>query len=154
MLEFLRNLFLKRQPPRTYTDRLHGPGTFVVEVVIPSQCVHNMDLIWQASSHEWEHHKSMEADYWERTSDVHLVSDTDNPQDRCAVRVELAGRNVGHLSRGDALRLHRRLTQLGYDQLHSACKAAISGRTGYWTIHLDFVKELIYQPTQEQESAQ
>lgn len=152
MLEFLRNLFSKREPPKTYTERLQGPEAFDHEVVIPPDGVHNLDLIWQASSHKWEHHKSVEADYWERTTHVQLVSEPDNPHEACAIRVELASRNVGHLGSGDALRLHRQLTQLGYDQLSSQCKAAISGRQGYWTIKLDFVKELVHQPPQEQQA--
>lgn len=55
-----------------------------------------------------------------------LIPDDDNPYDKNAVRVEISGMQVGHLSREDAKR-YRALEKKGYGMVPAECAAAITG---------------------------
>lgn len=54
-----------------------------------------------------------------------LVLDPDNPHDKFAVRVEVNGQLVGHLPRGTAKRLGKRLRSLKAEGKHATCMAFI-----------------------------
>lgn len=132
-LKFLRQLFSKPEPPQTLTRRLSGPGTFAIEATELS--LKYLDAFWKANSNEWQR-KSGESDFYERQTDATLVSDTENRFPH-AISVEIGGRVVGHLRHPDALRLHRRLKDLGYEKIRAKCDANLVGRTGHWEVSLD-----------------
>lgn len=132
-----------------FSDRLHGPGTFRVEVLAKSLDAHNLDLIWEATSNQWEHRESPEGDFWERVTDAQMISEEGHSHDRHEIAVNIAGRKIGILSLADALKFHRRLHQLRYDRIDSLCKAMITGRQGWWEVKLDIVDKLVDQPKQE-----
>jgi hypothetical protein len=132
-LRFLRQLFHKPELPQTLTRRLLGPGSFEIEVTELS--IKYLDAFWKATSNEW-HRKDGERDFYERRTDATLVSDLENRMPH-AIRVEIGGKVVGHLQHPDALRLHRRLKDLGYERVRSRCDANIVGRTGHWEVSLD-----------------
>jgi hypothetical protein len=54
-----------------------------------------------------------------------LVLEPDNPHDKFAVRVEIDGRLVGHLSRGTARRLGKRLRGLKSEGKQAICMAYV-----------------------------
>jgi hypothetical protein len=54
-----------------------------------------------------------------------LVLEPDNPEDKYAVRVEVDGRLVGHLPRGTAKRLGKRLRALAAEGKPAICMAYI-----------------------------
>lgn len=56
-----------------------------------------------------------------------LVPEDDNPHDDKAVRVDIEGRAVGHLSREDARRFRRRLVSKKIKGQVTACKAIVTG---------------------------
>lgn len=58
-----------------------------------------------------------------------LVLDPENPHDKFAVRVEIDGELVGHLPRGTAKRLNKRLRGLASEGKRAICMAFI-GRAG------------------------
>ncbi len=150
LLEFLRRLFAKSNASRTFVDRLHGNGTFDVEVVSKSDDWQNLELFWRATSDQWERRDLPDGgDCFERSTYVQLVPNDSNRNNPYAIDVEVAGRKAGYLSSHDALRIHRRLNQLGYDRINAPCKASISGGRGYWVVRLDLVDELITQAPEE-----
>lgn len=132
-MKFFRQLLHRRKPPQTLTRHLYGPGSFEIEVTELS--LKYLDAFWKATSTEW-HRKDGEHDFYERQVDAVLVSDSENRLPH-AISVEIGGKVVGHLRLHDALRLHRRLKDLGYDQIRSKCAANLVGRTGYWEVSLD-----------------
>ena len=132
-MKFLRQLFSKPRPPQTLTRRLDGSGSFEIEVTELS--LKYLDAFWKATSIEW-HRKAGEHDFYERQTDATLVSDSESRLPH-AISVEISGKVIGHLRHPDALRLHRRLNDLGYEQIRSKCDANVVGRTGYWEVSLD-----------------
>ena len=132
-MKFLKRLLAKPEPIRILTDRLWGPGTFGIEVAALSN--KNLDVFWKATSNQWRR-KDDDRDFYEHQTDATLVSDVENPAPH-AIRVEIAGKVVGHLGHSDALQLHRRLNDLGYGRIRSICLATLVGRTGYWVLNLD-----------------
>jgi len=133
-LKFLNRLLAKPKPKRIFSDRLSGAGTYDIE--LESLSIKNLDVIWKATSNEWRR-KDESRDFFQRQTDAMLVSDVENRVPN-AIRVEIAGKVVGHLGLSDALRLHRGLKQLDYGLIKSACKAKIVGRPGHWQVDLDF----------------
>ena len=132
-MKFFQNLFNKPKAPQTLTRRLSGPGAFEIEVTELS--LKYLDVFWQATSNEW-HRKDGERDFYERQTDATLFSDSENRLPH-AISVAIGGKVVGHLSHADALDLHRRLKDLGYEQIRSKCDANVVGRTGYWEVSVD-----------------
>ncbi|MEE2935335.1 MAG: hypothetical protein VYA84_04980 [Planctomycetota bacterium] len=132
-MKFLRQLLRKTKPPQTLTKRLSGPKTFEIEVIDLSNKY--LDAFWKATSNAW-HRKEGERDFFERATEVTLVSD---PEGRVphATGVEIGGKVIAHLGHQDALRLHRRLKKLGYDRIKAKCGGNLVGRTGYWEVRLD-----------------
>ncbi|QEF98569.1 hypothetical protein Mal15_26220 [Stieleria maiorica] len=133
-MKFLQRLLSKPAPPRVLAIRLFGPGNFDIEVSPLS--TKSLDAFWKATSNEWTR-KDEERHLYQRQSDAALVSDTEHRLPN-AIRVEIAGKTIGHLSHNDALRLHRRICELGYDRIHSICLANLVGRPGFWDVTLDF----------------
>jgi hypothetical protein len=41
------------------------------------------------------------------------------------------------------LRIHRRLSQLGYDRIDAICDALITGRPDFWVLKLDIAANLV-----------
>lgn len=132
-MKFLQRLWAKPIPKCILTGRILGPGSFELEV--KELTIENLDTFWKATSNEWRR-QDEEKDFYERTADARLVSDTASRLPH-AVRVEVAKKKVGQLAHPDALRLHRRLIELGYDGIDSKCDARIVGRVGYWAVKLD-----------------
>lgn len=97
--------------------------------------IHNLDLYWKATSNEW-HHKDGEHDFYELQTDATIVSDFEHRIPH-AIAVEIGGKVIGHLRHTDALRLHRRLIELGFEGIRSKCDANLVGRIGYWEVNLD-----------------
>lgn len=60
--------------------------------------------------------------------DATLVVELDNPHDPNAIRVEVAGRPVGHLSRADAAAYRSLLVELREAGFEATCAAVIAGR--------------------------
>lgn len=60
--------------------------------------------------------------------DATLVVELDNPHDANAIRVEIAGRPVGHLSRADAAAYRSLLVDLRDAGFEATCAAVIAGR--------------------------
>jgi hypothetical protein len=132
-LKFLKRLLGKPEPIRIMTDRLQGPGTFEIQVTDVS--VKNLDVYWKATSNQWRRNED-DRDFYEMQTDAAIVSDVENRVPH-AMLVEIAGKAAGHLGHTDALKLHRRLNDLGYGQIRASCLATIIGRTGHWEINLD-----------------
>jgi hypothetical protein len=54
-----------------------------------------------------------------------MVLDPENPHDKFAVRVEVEGKLVGHLKRGTARNINKRLRELKADGGHAICMAYV-----------------------------
>lgn len=132
-VSILKRLFSKTEPPVILTGRLSGPRAFEIEVGDLS--FKNLDIYWKATSNEWRR-TDADQDFYELQVDATLVSDSESRIPH-AVCVEVGGKVVGHLQHADALRLHRRVKELGYGGIRSKCDAAIVGRVGHWAVSLD-----------------
>jgi hypothetical protein len=66
-------------------------------------------------------------DGYELVCDARLVPEPDNPHDANAVRVEIGGRKVGYISRGDAPKINAELSLLGLDGAGVVVGAMIRG---------------------------
>lgn len=66
-----------------------------------------------------------------------LVPDDRNRHDDKAVRVEIDGYTVGHLSRADARCFRKRLSVLGFGTSPTGCNAQIRGYDGIFGVWLD-----------------
>ncbi|MCS7469184.1 hypothetical protein NZK35_21235 [Stieleria sp. ICT_E10.1] len=133
-MKFLQRLLSKPQPSHVLKIRLFGPGTFDIEVT--SLSIKSLNVFWKATSNEWTR-KDGERHLYQLQTDAALVSDTEHRLPT-AIRVEIAGKVIGHLGHADALRLHRRVSDLGYHRIHSICQAYVVGRSGLWEVTLDF----------------
>lgn len=77
-----------------------------------------------------------------------LVPEPDNPRDRNAVRVDIEGRCVGHLSRNDAAELGPFISAAIQGQGSGMCRAVIAGHADGETtnlgvfLHLDISREI------------
>jgi len=132
-LKFLQRLWGKSVPSCILSGRILGPGTFAMEV--KEVAIENLDAYWKATSNEWQR-QDEERDFYERKSDARLVSDTASHLPH-AIRVEIAKKRVGQVTHADALRMRRRLNDLGYDGIDCLCDAKLVGREGFWEIKLD-----------------
>lgn len=132
-MKFLRQFFSKTEAPQVLTKHLSGSGTFDVEVTGLS--LKYLDVFWKANSNEWNRAADNQ-DLYERRTEATIASDSENRVPH-AISVEIGGKVVGHLPHPDALRLHRAMKALGYEQVHSKCAAIVVGRIGYWAVNLD-----------------
>lgn len=104
---------LKRSSP----VRLAGTGEYEQEIVGESFYQDALDAICGGKCEDG-HDKRLTAT---------LQPEPDNPHDRKAVAVILAGRKVGHLSRSDAADFHSDMRRLGAAAQSATCKARING---------------------------
>lgn len=137
-MNFLKRLLAKPKPAPVLTDRLWGPGAFDINVVALSN--KSLDAFWKATSNQWQRNDG-DRHLYQNQTDARIVSDVENRAPH-AMRVEIAGKVVGHLGHSDALKLHRRLTELRYSEINSICRAAIVGRCGHWDVKLDLDPQL------------
>ena len=114
---------------------LSGDGSFSVDVVGESQYQDALATICGGYTPEGHNLEATAV----------LVLDDGNPYDNKAVRVEIEGRTVGHLSRANAREYRRELQKQGCPSLTLSCCALIvggwdrgSGDRGYFGVNLDF----------------
>lgn len=132
-MRFLQRLLASSAPLQILSGRILGPGTFEMEV--KELTIANLDVFWKATSNQWKRLDD-EKDFYERQADARLVSDFSSHLPH-AIRVEIAKKKVGNLAHADALRVHRRLKNLGYGGIDSLCDAKLVGRVGFWEVKLD-----------------
>jgi hypothetical protein len=97
--------------------KLPGPGTYEIEVVGESHHQRELERICGGRSEEGARVKTTAV----------LVLDDNNPYDSQAVRVEIHGYVVGHLSRENARQYRKRLEEAGHAKITASCKALIVG---------------------------
>jgi hypothetical protein len=75
-----------------------------------------------------------------------LVPELGNPNDRNAVRVEIAGQTVGYFSRDDTADYRRQLARLGFADGTASCRALVISRwdtgrpeRGHYRVRLDLI---------------
>lgn len=73
----------------------------------------------------------------ERIMDALLVMESDNPHDRNAVAVKIAGLKVGYLPRDLAPVYRKQMRKLGHKSADAQCKAEVCLDDGDYTISLD-----------------
>lgn len=137
---FLSRLF--GQPPQKNKQGipLNGLGTFSVKVVGESYYQKNLSQICGGFTENGIEH----------ISSAKLVHADDNPYDSKAIRVEISGMPVGHLSKSEARYYRDRMCANGHAGLIATCKAKISGgwdrgngNIGYFGVTLDLPIEFV-----------
>lgn len=144
---FLSRLF--RQPTKA-TDQyieLDGSGTFSTQVVGESHYQENLEKISGGRTE----------DGVELTTTAELIHADDNPYDKEAIRVQISGMPVGHLSRSDARRFRDRMRSDGYAGVIAKCAAKIRGGwdregndIGHFGVVLDLPDEFLQSTTSPQ----
>src|SRR5262249_32273170 len=105
-------------PSRIVADaKLPGPGKYDIEVVGTSHYQTELEQICGGRSEESARAKTT----------AMLVLDDANPYDSNAVRVEIAGYVVGHMSRDNARQYRKKLKQAGHPRITASCDALIVG---------------------------
>lgn len=138
--EGFKRMMLSSKPKGPVPDEgpvfeLKGDGSFAVEVVGESHYLGAFVKFCGARDEEGV----------DLLCEAELVLEDSNPHDSRAVRIDLAGDTVGHLSREGALRFRRALSILGIASARRVrCPARISGGwdrgdgdTGYFGVRLD-----------------
>lgn len=103
--------------PKPGAISLAGDGEYGFEIVGESYYQEALDQLCGGRCEEG-HRKEFRA---------RLVPEPNNEYDRNAVRVEVAGLKVGHLSRDDAIIHHEEMDRLGFFGRPAACDAIING---------------------------
>lgn len=104
--------------------RWTGSGSFDAEVV--GESYYQTDL------------KRIAGDEKRKRVVARLICETDNPHDKNAVRVEISGKTVGHLSRGLAPVHRRKLAEMKRGGAVVECEAvAVTGKDGVVGVYLD-----------------
>jgi len=96
---------------------LRGSGAFALPIVGESHYQEALEAICGPRSDEGE----------DRRVEARLVLENDNPHDSMAVRVDIQGQTVGHLSREHARQYRKQLERAGYASTDAYCKARIRG---------------------------
>ena len=96
---------------------LKGPGTFQLPIVGESHYQDELEAICGGRTEEGE----------DLLTEALLVLEDSNPYGPEAVRVDIDGRTVGHLSRENACEYRRRLVEAGHPRLRARCRARIRG---------------------------
>lgn len=114
---------------------IKGSGNFELKVVGVSHYQSILDEI--CGGKNYEGHRLEIAAY--------LIHENDNPYDKNAIRVEIDGRTVGHLSRADAFKFREAIVKLGHPGIDAKCNAIIvggwdagGGDKGHYGVRLDF----------------
>jgi hypothetical protein len=121
-------LLMKRQGGRTaqeLTGRLAGPGAYQFDIVGESKYQAVLEEICGGRTEESAEHYA----------EALLYLEDSNPFDNQAVRVDIAGKTVGYLSRDNARAYRKQLRQLGHSQLVCCCNAVVVG--GWRRAHAD-----------------
>ena len=108
---------LKPETATALPPAFQGDGSFDVEVVGES---HYQRALWSLSAPA-----TTESRF--EIVDVHLFLDDGNPHDEQAVAVLLLGQRIGHLSRGDARKLRKRVDRLALNGDRFIARAALTG---------------------------
>ena len=113
---------------------LPGAGTFEIEVVGESHYQRALEQICGGRSEESARFVTTAV----------LVLDDDNPYDANAVRVEIDGHVVGHMSRENARQYRKKLKEAGHPRITASCEAIIvggwdrgDGDRGHFGVRLD-----------------
>lgn len=96
---------------------LRPAGSFATDVVGESYCQQQLSRICGGK---------VEDGYQKQVTAV-LIPDNENPHDSNAVRVEVDGLKVGHLSRGDAVTFRTKMAKAGHPNASGRCEALING---------------------------
>lgn len=117
--------------PITY---LAGPKTFSIDVVGESHYQAALESICGGRTDQG----------YEKIVEAVLVHEDDNPYDNKAIRVDIQGKTVGHLSRENARQFRNRLEKAGYKGITATCSAIVvggwdrgNGDTGHFGVRLD-----------------
>jgi hypothetical protein len=106
--------FFSNKPP---VINLPGPGTFSVPIVGESHYQPALESICGRRKEEGEN----------KLVQAMLILDDANPVDKLAVRVEINGKTVGHLSREYARQFRSELKKAGRPKAIISCQAEIRG---------------------------
>lgn len=107
----------KPAPAIKITAQREGAGKFRQEIVGESAYQEALAKICGKRSEDGEN----------KVIEARIVLDNKNPHDKLAVRIEIAGRTVGYLSREDARAYRQRLKQEGRASATVTCQAKIKG---------------------------
>ena len=94
-----------------------GNGEFDLEVVRESHYVKHLKKICGGYSKSGHREKV--------TAELHY--EDDNPYDNKAIRVDINGKTVGHLSREDARFYRKKINKAGHEGIIVSCNAVIVG---------------------------
>ena len=115
-----------------------GPGTYSLDIVGESHYQTELETICGGHTKEG-HRKIVEAV---------LIHEDDNQKDNKAVRVDIEGETVGHLTREDARQHRKNMKREGYPGADVECSAMIvggwdrgKGNIGYFGVKLDLPGE-------------
>ncbi len=138
---------------KSETDRSHAKQVrVIVEAALPSPGDHEIDVVGES-----HYQRQLEAICGGRSREsaqvkttAVLVLDDNNPYDSKAVRVEIHGYVIGHLSRENAREYRKQLKEAGHPKITASCKALIvggwdrgNGDRGHFGVRL-------YLPTEEE----
>ena len=117
---------------------ISGPGTYSVDVVGEASYQSALESLCGGRSEDSQRKFVRAA----------LIYENKNPYDSKAVRVDIKGKAVGHLSRKNAREYRKVMTAAGYRGLIATCPAVIVGGwdrsgedTGYFGVKLDLATE-------------
>lgn len=96
---------------------LSGPSTYSLDIVGESKY---QDALEQICGGRTENSAN-------KVITAVLVLEDDNPYDNQAVRVDIEGHTVGHLSRENARQYRKRLAEAGHPKVTATCSAKIVG---------------------------
>jgi len=97
--------------------KLSSGGTFPLEVVGESHYQDALERISGGRTYESQ----------EKIVEAVLVHDDGNPYDNQAIRVDIQGQAVGHLSRESARQFRKKMLETGYSRIKASCAAKIVG---------------------------
>jgi hypothetical protein len=108
----------KHTPPSEPDEvEIRGNGCFALEIVGESHYQKNLESICGPRKEEGE----------DLITDACLILEDNNPYDNKAVRIDISGLTVGHLSRETARLYREQLNQSGHPRAIGFCKARIKG---------------------------
>ncbi len=113
----LRRRLARRRSVLQPQGYLPGPGTFEIDIVGESNYQSALEAICGGRTVESAQH----------TTEAVLYLEDSNPHDNQAVRVDIAGRTVGYLSRRTARAYRKQLKKLGQPRTVFKCDAMVVG---------------------------
>lgn len=133
----------KKQPQKKQTGTnviadLPGSGTFSLPIVGESSYQDNLEAICGKRTKKGE----------DKIVKAVLILENTNPYDKNAVRIDIEGKPVGHLSREHATQYRKHLKKAGHPNITASCKAKIrggwdrgDGDRGHYGVWLDLPME-------------